>query len=177
VLRTIGRFTGVETLEGLAELLSCFQGMYEGFRDRAKAVRLILGDPKTSFVVVGAPRPSAITDARGFYRRLREEKITVGAFLLNRATVDPFLGGPIADSTPLKEAVRRASGSPALGERLIAVAEEASRAAQSEQVAVEQLRRTVPGIPVVVVPELSTDVHDLSGLDALRQHLFPSIGQ
>ena len=41
-VKTIGRFTGTEAIQELAELLTYFQGMFEGFRQRAQAVETIM---------------------------------------------------------------------------------------------------------------------------------------
>ena len=40
-----------------------FQGMYEGFKARAAAVRVLLGQPTTGFVLVASPSPLSIDEA------------------------------------------------------------------------------------------------------------------
>jgi anion-transporting ArsA/GET3 family ATPase len=169
VIRTIGRFTGVETLEALAELLSGLQDMFDGFRARARAVRALLGDAQTSFLIVSAPRPGPIGDARAFHTRLTEERVRVGGFVLNRATVDPFEGGGEPAPQALRDAVGRAGGSPELAARIEALVAEQQDAVAVERRLAEALRHV--GAPVWMVPELPRDVHDLTGLDRLRAHL------
>jgi anion-transporting ArsA/GET3 family ATPase len=170
-IRTISRFTGAELIDDLAEMLSGFQGMFDGFRERAKAVRAILEAKTTSFVVVAAPRGTSLREARAFRDRLVERKITVGAMVLNRATVDPFRGAQPAGFDLLKGAVVAEGGRVETANRLIAVASAAHSMAQAEAAAVSRLRAETGG-PVAVVPELPADIHDLVGLDALRRHLF-----
>lgn len=170
-IRTISRFTGAELIEDLAELLSGFQGMFDGFRERAKAVRAILEGKDTTFVVVAAPRGSSLREARAFRDRLVERKIHVGAMVLNRATVDPFSGMPPFGEGVLAEEVARAGGSPELEKKLRDTALAASERARHEAQSVSRLRADT-GIPVAVAPELPRDIHDLMGLEALRRHLF-----
>ena len=170
-IRTIGKLTGVELLQELAELLSCFNGMYEGFRDRARSVRSILADERTRFVVVSTPRPGPVADARSFHHRLVKDHIGVGGIVLNRAVVDPFhqqVGLPSA----LRAAVQAAGGTAALSERLIHAADAAHEEALAERAIAAAVARDIPGTPVSVVPELSHDVHDITSLHQLRRCLF-----
>ena len=173
-IRTIGRFTGIETLQSLAEMLSGFAGMFEGFRTRARAVRAILGDDATRFVVVSAPRPGPIADARAFAERLIGDEIHVGAIVLNRATVDPFDHGEPLDLAGVESALDRCSGNAALAEPLVAEAHRAGGAAAAERGHAETLASEFNDIPVVTLPELSRDVHDLTSLETLRGYLFGS---
>lgn len=175
-IRTIARFTGTELIEGLAELLSSFQGMFEGFRERAKAVRAILESPDTTFLVIGTPREPASTEAQAFRARLVERKIDVGAMVLNRATVNVFDGAPAATRAELERTVVLEGGRADFAARLAGAAETASRAAKEELELAEGVRRAIPGTTVVMVPELPRDIHDLLGLEALRGYLFDTAG-
>lgn len=172
VLRSLSRFTGVETLQELAELLQCFQGMFDGFRQRAKAVRAILSDPRTTFLVVAAPRAGSLADARIIYDRLKTDHIPVGGLILNRATVNPFGAGVEPAPARLRTAVTAVGGTPSFADRIEAVALEAQAMAQDEQAQARRLIAEAPDVPVALIPELPRDVHDLAGLDALRRHLF-----
>ncbi len=166
-LRTISRFTGGEMLEELAELLLGFQGMFEGFRQRAAAVRSILEAPGTVFVVVSAPTGMGADDARDFAQRLKEKNVRTGAVLLNRATVDPFGG-----QTPQPLAPFLAEhGATDLEARLTAVAEATRKEALAEAQRASILA-TELALPVLRIPQLPRDIHDLAGLHRLRQHLF-----
>lgn len=174
VIRTLGRLTGAATLEELAELLSHFQGMYEGFRQRAKAVRVILSAPTTSFWVVAAPHPAPIETAQSFFDRLQTDGIPVGAFVLNRAEPDPFARVAAAPEL-LRAKVRSLGGDAALADRWLAVAEAAHRQSNLEQARARALAREVSPEgqrPVLLVPDLGDDIHDLAGLEALRAALF-----
>ncbi len=188
VVRSIGRFTGLEMLEALAELLSCFQDMFEGFRHRARATQAILAAPTTRFVVVAAPRPGPITEAEQFVRRLEAEKLAVAGVVLNRATPDPFAA---VDTTTDAADTAAERARPLLRDALAAIAAErgatadvaaladrlveAARAQQAEAQAEARLRarlaERLPNLQTWRVPELNADVHSLPALDALRRAL------
>ncbi len=170
-IRTISRFTGAELLDELAELLVGFQGMYDGFRQRARATREILEAADTQFVVVSKPDDRAASDALVFRERLTERGCRVGAIVLNRASLDPFAGATPSPG-PFELELVEAGGTVELARRMIAVAEATRMIAARHAASAQRLQAQVEEIPVAVVPELPRDVHDLVGLDALRAHMF-----
>ena len=56
LLRTISKVAGAEIVQDAVTFFQAFQGMEEGFRTRAAAVRALLSDPTTAYVVVTSPR-------------------------------------------------------------------------------------------------------------------------
>lgn len=166
-VKTIAKLTGRELLDDLAELLSGFQGMFEGFRARAKAVEALLSSPETAFVVVGRPTPQGGEEAAAFVRRLQEVGIRPKAVVMNRAIYNPFDGAP--DPEPI-ERFCAARGQEALAVRLLEEARVVSETDARERQLCQRLSETVE--VVLRVPELSGDVHDLLGLETLRMSLF-----
>jgi anion-transporting ArsA/GET3 family ATPase len=169
-IRTIARFTGAEMLDELGELLAGFQGMFEGFQARAQAVNKLLAEDTTQFWVLSTPTQAK--EARAFWSRLVERELHVAALVLNRATPDPFQDHVVASSAALHEAVLRHGGSAELAARIEKVSRDQATAAASERAEAEALRSVVGATPVVLVPQRYEDVHDLLGLDAIRQGLF-----
>ncbi len=177
-IRSIGRFIGTEMLEDLADLLLSFQGMFDGFRDRAAAVDALLAAPDTAFVVVSTPSPAGVGDAEAFLSRLDARSLQVSAVVFNRTTVDPWPSPP-----PKIEVLRQTLASVArrepdqsegdLAERLYAAAAADHDRARSEQGAISALAARFPNISMVSVPELAEDVHDLRGLGEMRNALGP----
>src|SRR5690606_34159340 len=51
-MRAAARITGAGVLDDLAEFFQSFEGMYEGFKQRAQAVYRLLQSGDTAFVVV-----------------------------------------------------------------------------------------------------------------------------
>ena len=52
LLRTISKVAGAEIVEDAVGFFQAFEGMEEGFRTRAGAVRELLADPATAYVLV-----------------------------------------------------------------------------------------------------------------------------
>lgn len=170
-IRTIARFTGIELLEELAELLGGFSAMFDGFRARARAVKTLLAQEDTHFCVVGHPSETGLVEAEGFAARLDEREVHLSAMVLNRATRDPF-----ADTEPRPDALRAvvasAGGDDGWAEALVDNANAAARRAVAERAGAERISDLMQGRPVLTVPELEGDVHDLESLERLRAHLF-----
>ncbi|GAC1603865.1 MAG: ArsA family ATPase [Acidimicrobiales bacterium] len=159
-LKTISRVVGAEVVGDAMAFFTAFEGMEAGFRDRAQAVRDLLAAPGTSFVLVTSPRPDAVEEASYFATKLVEAGIGVDALVVNRLhpsfgtrSVSPEngTGGPLA--------VLRAN--------LAAFQEIAS----GEESAFAGLAGQIAPAPVLRVPFLAGDVHDLEGLRVVGTHL------
>lgn len=185
-LHTIGRVVGSEVVDDVIEFLRAFDGMEEGFRVRAAAVRTLLADSGTAFVLVTAPRRDAVEEATFFAERLAADGRTIEALVVNR--VHPAFGssdpaGLRAASAALRgEAGRRADLGTRLGPDLgldagfaTEAVEAASRLADCydnladfRDVAILE-RAYLTGLrartgAVVYVPYLAHDIHDFTTL-------------
>ena len=168
IVKTLARFTGGEMLRDLGDFLAGFHGMYEGFKERAAAVRALLGLPTTGFVLVASPSPLSIDEALAFHERLHAEGMPVAGLVANRVTPDLWGGaGPLPDAAALAAAL---PGDAGLAERLAATLEEHQRLAEADARALERLLRAVAA-PRALVPRLEHDVHDLAGLARLAERL------
>jgi hypothetical protein len=78
------RVLGAEVLADLAEFLAAFQGLYTGFKDRAKRVLELMGSPECAFVVVAAPTDVSLEEARYFTGRFITEGMKTSAVVANR---------------------------------------------------------------------------------------------
>ena len=172
VLRTAGRLVGTAVLDEAVAFFAAFEGMEAGFRDRAGEVRTLLRSPRTAFVVVAGPQADTVTEAKFFLDRISAEGVALGAIVANRLL--PRFGPERIDT--LEAAAVRHAGT-GLGE-LFANLAELTAAADAEDRIVGQLAvRTAPDpaappVPLIRVPLLDGDVHDLGTLDQLRSHLF-----
>jgi len=163
LLRTISKVAGAEIVQDAVSFFQAFQGMEEGFRDRAGAVRRLLADPETAYVVVTSPRPDAVAEAVFFAGKLGDTGVTPAALVVNR--VHPVFGDPalFSDLVPPP-----GSALEALVENLRSFEETASR----EEAAYAELVAAVAPSPVGRVPLLGSDVHDLTGLAQVADALF-----
>jgi anion-transporting ArsA/GET3 family ATPase len=126
----------------------------------------LLSSPQTAFVLVASPRRDTVEEADFFARRLLEANISVKALIVNR--MHPRFGDGLAEAT--RERARTLEGNDLGGLyanladfRLVASREEEHLAGLAERVA---------PAPVVRVPFLRTDVHDLEGLSEVGEYLF-----
>jgi len=158
-LRTIGKVVGSEVVSDAVTFFQAFEGMEDGFRQRAQAVLELLADPCTAFVLVTSPRRDAARETEFFAEKLGEAGIDVDALVVNRMHPRFPVVGPAAGAPPLALVAlyRNASDLARLAE-----GEEAHVAALSERV----------GAAAVCVPEFETDVHDLPGLARVAAHVF-----
>jgi anion-transporting ArsA/GET3 family ATPase len=173
IAKTLARFTGQEVLSDLGDFLQSFQGMYEGFKERAAEVHALLSRPEVGFVLVTSPSPVAIEEILAFHERLHAESMPIAGVVANRVTPDLWPKGPLPTGPTLARALGRdgpRAGDADLGDRLAATLAEHQALAQADRRA---LGRLLAGIeaPSVLVPRLETDVHDLAGLARLAELL------
>jgi anion-transporting ArsA/GET3 family ATPase len=171
IARTISRFTGGETLRDLAEFMLSFEGMYEGFKERAAAVKALLATSQVGFVLVASPSPLSVDEALFFNERLHAESMPVAGFVANRVT--PHLLAA-SEAPPSAAALAAALGRDSTGDlagRLARTLEENEVLARAEAAELSRLFAAGPAPGNVVLPRLETDVHDLAGLAKLASRL------
>ncbi|BDG08433.1 ArsA family ATPase [Anaeromyxobacter paludicola] len=166
VAKTLGRFTGAEVLQDLAEFMSTFQGMYEGFKERAASVRQLLSEPQVGFVLVAAPNPLSVDEALFFHERLHAEAMPVAGLVMNRVTPDLWPAGTPLPSAGELGAALGGRGTAGLPERLARTLAEHQRAARADAAEAARLFGAA-ALPHAAVPRLESDVHDLTGLARL----------
>jgi len=158
-LRTISKVVGGEVVADAVAFFQAFEGMEQGFRDRAAEVLALLRADSTAFVLVTSPRRDAVEEARFFADKLRESGIEVDALVVNR--LHPRFG-----DAPVPE------GMGDLGRNLA----EFRAIAEREEHHFDNLAKRVAPAPVARVPFLAADVHDVKGLEIVGGYLFPSPG-
>ena len=163
------RALGVDLLSDLVEFFGVLGGMSQGFGQRARAVQALMAEPRTVFLLVAAPHPESLGEAAEFRATLSRRDIHYGGLVVNRLTRAALHEDEAAVRSALAEALGDdlADRAAALHERL------RGQAAHDEELIVQHLR--APGHePVLLVPQLAEDVHDVAGLDRLAAHLFPA---
>ncbi|HLI25390.1 MAG TPA: ArsA-related P-loop ATPase, partial [Acidimicrobiales bacterium] len=83
-LRTVSRVVGGEVVGDAVTFFEAFEGMEQGFRDRAQAVLALMSQTETAWVLVTTPRQDAIEETLFFARRLHESSIGIAAVVVNR---------------------------------------------------------------------------------------------
>ncbi len=165
-LKTVARVVGTQVVQDAVTFFQAFEGMEEGFRQRAQRVLDLLSDPETAFVLVASPRRDAVEEADFFVEKLAEAGIPVQAMVINR--MHPRFGGDGAEGD--RERARSLAGTPL--EALYENRAQLHQMADSEEEHVAGLSSRVAPAPTVRVPLLPSDVHDLDGLAEVASYVF-----
>jgi anion-transporting ArsA/GET3 family ATPase len=168
VFRLLKRITGIDLLSDLSEFFQSFGDMAGGIRERAERVNELLADRRTSFFLVTSPQHDAIDEAIFFHRRLREAHMPFGAAIVNRVHDLPETR---EDGTAV-EGDLEALLDDKLARKVARNFDDYRLLADSDRRNVDRLLRELGERPAVLVPYLDEDVHDLSGLLAMNEHLF-----
>jgi anion-transporting ArsA/GET3 family ATPase len=165
-LRTVAKVVGAEVIDDAVAFFQAFDGMEEGFRERAAAVAELLSDDDTAFVLVASPRRDTIEEARYFADKLAEAGIAVRALVVNR--MHPRFGSGVVGRAQEQADARKGTDIGGLYQNLADFELVASR----EEEHLAGLADAVHPAPVVRVPFLSSDVHDLDGLSKVAEYLL-----
>jgi len=196
VLQLIERVTGVGFLEDVSEFLLAFEGMSEGFRQRATQVNRLLSGPESAFVLVAGPERESVMQSQQFLDRLEGFGVRLAGLIANRVRQWP--DGPAPErleATPedlrkLREALAAdASAAPCSDPDGAFPAEAAARAAirsaegyaalvRRDESALQDLRARIEAGARFwcAVPELDRDVHDLEALSRVAQIVWEQTG-
>jgi anion-transporting ArsA/GET3 family ATPase len=185
VLHLLERVTGIGFLEDLSEFLSAFDAMSEGFRKRAHHVRSLLLGPDATFVLVSGPGHEAARNATDFLDRLEGYGVSLAGVFVNRMRLWPSDDALPSDETAprradveaLEAALRANEGAqyPA-GIAAEAAVDAATRYAEwvrADARCAQPLRERIEaqGRFWGCIPEFERDVHDLSGLGRVADHI------
>jgi anion-transporting ArsA/GET3 family ATPase len=164
LLAGLRRITGIDLLSDLSTFFQLLGGMTEDFRARADQVERMLTASTTAFVLVTSAQSGPIEEAIWFRRTLEQSGMPFAGVVVNRMHHD-MLG----DSEPDDVGALLADE---LGPEL------AARVAQNlddyHVQNVARLESELDGHPLVLVPYLDDDVHDIEGLLRMHRYLFAS---
>jgi anion-transporting ArsA/GET3 family ATPase len=164
VFGVLGRLTGVDLMSDLKVFFAALSTVLDGFRERAAAVKALLADDATTFLVVTSPEREPVAEAVFFGDKLREARMPFGGLVVNRVH-------PLADAEP--DAEEDVPGlDAALARKARRTLAEFRAIAARDAEAIARLRDALGDDDPVVVPHLPGDVHDVDGLVAVHRHLF-----
>ncbi len=164
-LRTVSRVVGGEVVRDAVAFFTAFEGMEQGFRDRAERVEALLADPTTGFVVVAAPRRAAVDESTFFVERLAQSGHRVAAVVVNRTS--PRFGA--SPSAPSGDGATSGYGG------LLTNLAEWEQMEVSEAIHIDRLVDVAGGSDLIRVPFLVEEVHDLAGLVDVADHLTAGV--
>lgn len=164
VTAALNKLLGAQLLTDLQTLVAGLDSIFGGFRERAEHTYALLKAPGTSFLVVAAPEPDALREASFFVERLQQESMPLAGLVLNRVhtTEAPEVSAARAEGAAedLDE-----TGDHALTAALLRLHAQTMRVRDRERHLLGRFTGAHPDIAVVTAPALSTDVHDLAGLE------------
>ncbi len=165
-LRTLSRTVGGEVVKDAIAFFQAFEGMEEGFIERARGVEALLAADETGFVLVASPRADTVGEAAYFANKLDEGGITVKGLIVNR--MHPTFGEGRPE--PTRERALTFAGADLGG--LYANLAEFQEIASRDEETVRELIKAVPQAAIGRVPFLRSDVHDMAGMAEIARHLF-----
>jgi anion-transporting ArsA/GET3 family ATPase len=166
VFGALRRATGVDVLEDMSDFFRSFGGMVQGFRERAERVNALLADSRTAFLVVTTPAEDAVEEAIFFHHRLLDAGLPFAGVVANRVHEAPRAAGD-----RLASEVAALVGDELAG-KVVRNLEDYRKLAERDARSLERLHGRLGRQPMIRVPELDEDVHDLAGLERMNAYLF-----
>lgn len=168
----LSRFTGHELLDEIGDFLYLLRNLYGPLVERTRDFEALLRGPTSRFVVVTSPAPGPLGEARFFRRLLDERELGTGAVVVNRVLPHPGdeLASLSADALAplLKKLGVTDEAIPSLTHDAHEAIREQALLAERDRAGIEALVADVAGgAPIVLVPQLESDVHDASRLATL----------
>jgi anion-transporting ArsA/GET3 family ATPase len=182
LLRRIEQATGISALADISDFFTSMSGLFENFQGRIDKAYDVLRGPGTAFVLVSSPEEQVLGDAEYLSTKMAALHMPLKGVVLNRIHHEfrPGRRGKRAtelgpeDADEVAGMVAQAlGGRSAEARELAANFADYQALARGESLRIEQFRAALPRrVPLVTVPNFARDVHDLSSLAAMHEHLF-----
>jgi anion-transporting ArsA/GET3 family ATPase len=173
LLGALRKVTGVDLIGDLSTFFGLLGDMTEDFSARARQVEQMLRAPTTAFLLVTSAQQAAIDEAIWFRRTLADSGLPFAGVIVNRVHHD-ILGDtePHDLLTALSDTV-----SPDLAGRVATNFDDYHRLARRDTRNLARLEAELGGEPLLLVPRLDDDVHDIAGLRRVHRYLFATAAE
>lgn len=168
ILKTIGRVIGADVLADAINFFQAFEGIEDGFRQRALAVQTLLKSSDSKYVVVASAHHDTIREAIYFTNELARVGTPVTGLVVNRLQPKFGKGSSSASTTAARQAERAGDADLAVLHRNMA---HMRQIVQAEEVALEPLLDAVGSALVVKLDQRAQDIHDLKAIADLGRDL------
>jgi anion-transporting ArsA/GET3 family ATPase len=167
------KLLGAQVLRDAQTFITAFDTMFGGFRERAEATYKLLQAPGTSFLVIATPEPDALREASYFVERLDEERMPLAGLILNRvhsagisrlSAARSLAAAETLEAMPNGGVATASSASYSVTAAALRLHAERMNLGMRERRVAGSFMSTHPAVPVIEVPALPEDVHDLAGL-------------
>jgi len=178
-LKFFERLTGVQLFADLSEFMLAFSSLFDGFKERSHQVQKLMREPATAFLLVCAPEPGSLRQARLFAGRLSSERMKIAGVLANRVNAPPPGGLDrlelSAADLGLLEPCAGSAGGAAVAARLAEIWERAVHLHAGDRAALAEFADV--GLPVHAVPHFSGGLAGMEDLEAFARLLEPADGE
>jgi anion-transporting ArsA/GET3 family ATPase len=161
---------GGETIKELSQFLVAFSDLYDGFQKRYEAVRTLMGSSEVGFVLVTSTQANQRAAMRRFQNDLGAAGFKTRGVVVNRIREVGYKPEQVLNA--LNE-IQPPLSAEEISELSQALSEEAYLA-QQDQKGLQDLENELSQIPIVKLPELRLDAHDLESLSNLHGAFLPS---
>lgn len=168
LLGGLRRITGVDLLSDLSTFFSLLGDSTESFSLRAAKVQEMLAAPTTAFLLVTSAQRESIKEAMWLRRMLGEIGVPFSGVVINRVHHD-ILAGREPDEL---DATLAEELGPQLARAVALNFHDYHVLARRDERNIARLERELDGKPLLLVPYLDDDVHDLEGLWRVHRYLF-----
>ncbi|MPY83174.1 MAG: AAA family ATPase [Actinophytocola sp.] len=167
--KAVSTVIGGQLLTDASAFMQAFNSTAGGFKERAANTAELLRSPGTSFIVVASPEPDALREASYFVERLSDESMPLHGLVANRT--HPVLADlPATKALAAAESLERDGNGP-LASAVLRLHADRAALDQREQRLLARFTRAHPGVAVVGVPALPTDVSDVARLRVIGERL------
>jgi len=173
LLLALRRVTGVDLLADLAAFFQLLAGMTADFSARAAQVEELLRAPSTAFVLVTTAQREPVQEAIWFHRTVRASGMPLAGVIVNRVHHDLLGERRAGDVAQALDGLL----SPDLTARVAENFADYHRLAERDRRNIALLAEALHGDPMLLVPQLDDDVHDLEGLLRIHSYLFASAAE
>ncbi|MBP2475292.1 anion-transporting ArsA/GET3 family ATPase [Crossiella equi] len=167
--KAVSTIIGGQLLTDASNFVQAFDSMFGGFRQRAQATYELLRSPGTAFLVVAAAEPDALREASYFVDRLSGENMPLAGLVANR-THPVFADLPATRAIAAAEDLERGGSAP-LAAAVLRLHADRVAVADRERRLLARFTKAHPGVAMIGVPALPTDVHDIDGLREIGSRL------
>jgi anion-transporting ArsA/GET3 family ATPase len=167
--KTVSTVVGGQLLADASAFVQAFDSMFGGFKQRARKTYELLRGEGTAFVVVAAPEPDALREASYFVERLAAERMPLSGLVINRT--HPVLAGLSASTATAAADDLDRSGDAPLASAVLRLHADRVAVCERERRLLARFTKAHPSVPVVHVPAMPEDVHDLVGLRTIGERL------
>jgi anion-transporting ArsA/GET3 family ATPase len=170
LLAALRRVTGIDLLADLSTFFGLLGEMTSDFSLRAALVEQMLRAQSTAFLLVTSPGHDSIEETLWFRRTLEQSGLPFAGLVVNRVHHDLLSDRDPGDVAKLL----RRSLSAELAARVAQNFYDYHALARRDDQNLGRLADELDGRPLLAIPQLDDDVHDIEGLLEIHRYLFAS---